>query len=150
MVDLNGVCPAELRVAQQEAGGVACKSACEAFGSPEHCCSGAHGGPDTCRPSQYSQFFKSNCPRAYSYAYDDATSTFTCGGGSTSYAITFCPSTSSVKAAESDPKLAVYIGNWRVGSSSSAAVWRATPGLHVSGGLFLLLGVAFLALGRVF
>ncbi|KAK3157888.1 hypothetical protein QOZ80_2AG0129790 [Eleusine coracana subsp. coracana] len=47
MVDLNGVCPAELRVAQ-EGGGVACKSACEAFGSPEHCCSGAHGGPDTC------------------------------------------------------------------------------------------------------
>jgi hypothetical protein len=93
MVDLNGVCPAELRVAQDGAGGVACKSACEAFGSPEHCCSGAHGNPDTCRPSQYSQFFKNACPRAYSYAYDDATSTFTCGGGGTSYTITFCPNT---------------------------------------------------------
>jgi hypothetical protein len=38
----------------------------------------------------------------YSYAYDDD-ATFT-----------FCPSTASAK--ESDPKLAFYNGNWRVGS----------------------------------
>ena len=67
----------------------ACRSACEAFGRPEYCCSGDYGNPDTCRPSVYSQMFKTACPRSYSYAYDDATSTFTCTA--TDYSITFCP-----------------------------------------------------------
>uniref|UniRef100_A0ACD5XIQ8 Uncharacterized protein n=1 Tax=Avena sativa TaxID=4498 RepID=A0ACD5XIQ8_AVESA len=100
LVDLNEACPADLKVASTTGGtgagvgtaAVACKSACEAFGSPQYCCSGAYGSPSTCRPSTYSQFFKSACPRAYSYAYDDSTSTFTCAAG-TNYAITFCPST---------------------------------------------------------
>ncbi|XBH57134.1 hypothetical protein VPH35_078803 [Triticum aestivum] len=99
LVDLNAACPAALKVtsagaASSAVGGsaMACRSACEAFGSPEYCCSGAYGSPSTCRPSAYSQFFKSACPRAYSYAYDDSTSTFTCAAG-TNYAITFCPST---------------------------------------------------------
>ncbi|TVT99211.1 hypothetical protein EJB05_55426 [Eragrostis curvula] len=72
-------------------------SACEAFGSAQYCCNGEYGNPGTCKPSSYSQFFKNACPRAYSYAYDDATSTFTCAGGDTSYAITFCPSTTRRK-----------------------------------------------------
>ena len=72
---------------------VACQSACEAFGTAQYCCSGEYGSPGTCRPSAYSQFFKNACPRAYSYAYDDATSTFTCAGGVSAYAIAFCPST---------------------------------------------------------
>ncbi|XP_052168830.1 thaumatin-like protein 1 [Oryza glaberrima] len=85
VVDLNQRCPAELKAGH----GQACRSACEAFGTPEYCCSGDHGNPDTCHPSVYSQMFKSACPRSYSYAYDDATSTFTCTG--TDYSITFCP-----------------------------------------------------------
>ncbi|KAM3261627.1 hypothetical protein ACQJBY_052358 [Aegilops geniculata] len=94
VVDLNGACPGDLRVSSTAgAGGVACKSACEAFGTAQYCCSGEYGSPGTCRPSAYSQFFKNACPRAYSYAYDDATSTFTCAGGVSAYAITFCPST---------------------------------------------------------
>ena len=84
--DLNQQCPAELRASE----GSACKSACEAFGSPEYCCSGAYGSPATCRPSIYSEMFKAACPRSYSYAYDDATSTFTCSGAD--YTVTFCPS----------------------------------------------------------
>ncbi|KAK4771941.1 hypothetical protein SAY86_013716 [Trapa natans] len=97
--DLNTACPAELKLSLS--GGakttVACKSACEAFGDPQYCCSGAYATPDTCRQSVYSSFFKSACPRAYSYAYDDGTSTFTCAGAD--YLITFCPSPStSVKA----------------------------------------------------
>jgi hypothetical protein len=91
-MDLNAACPTELRVGDGGAA-VACKSACEAFGTAEHCCHGEHGNPNACWPTAYSQFFKKSCPRAYSYAYDDATSTFTCAGGGTSYAITFCPST---------------------------------------------------------
>lgn len=91
VVDLNGICPAELRVVD---GGnvVACKSACEAFRSPEFCCSGPFANPNTCAPTSYSQLFKNACPRAYSYAFDDPTSTFTCAGAS-NYLITFCPST---------------------------------------------------------
>ncbi|XP_051150795.1 thaumatin-like protein 1 isoform X2 [Andrographis paniculata] len=86
LTDLNRICPSELRVGN----GQACRSACEAFRRPEFCCSGAYGSPDTCRPSAYSAAFKKACPRAYSYAYDDATSTFTCNGAD--YTITFCPS----------------------------------------------------------
>ncbi|KVI07793.1 Thaumatin [Cynara cardunculus var. scolymus] len=69
VTDLNRMCPTELRAGD----GQACKSACEAFGNPEYCCSGSFGSPDTCRPSVYSEMFKSACPRSYSYAYDDAT-----------------------------------------------------------------------------
>lgn len=86
LVDLNQQCPSELRAGA----GAACKSACEAFGNPEYCCSGAYNTPATCRPSVYSEMFKSACPRSYSYAYDDATSTFTCTGAD--YTVTFCPS----------------------------------------------------------
>ncbi|GJQ98499.1 thaumatin-like protein 1 [Tanacetum coccineum] len=85
VTDLNRMCPSELKAAD----GQACKSACEAFGNAEYCCSGSFGSPDTCRPSVYSETFKSACPRSYSYAYDDATSTFTCT--SADYTITFCP-----------------------------------------------------------
>lgn len=86
VADLNMRCPAELRVGQGEG----CRSACDAFGRAEYCCSGEYGSPDRCRPSVYSAMFKSACPTSYSYAYDDLTSTFTCTGAN--YQITFCPS----------------------------------------------------------
>ncbi|XP_066395983.1 thaumatin-like protein 1 [Miscanthus floridulus] len=92
--DLNERCPAELRTE----GGAGCRSACDAFGKPEYCCSGAYANPNTCRPTAYSQLFKSACPKSYSYAYDDPTSTFTCAGGR-DYTITFCPvATPSLKS----------------------------------------------------
>ncbi|ANM66719.1 THAUMATIN-LIKE PROTEIN 1 [Arabidopsis thaliana] len=69
VTDLNQKCPTELRFGS----GSACKSACEAFGSPEYCCSGAYASPTECKPSMYSEIFKSACPRSYSYAFDDAT-----------------------------------------------------------------------------
>nr|VDD07176.1 unnamed protein product [Brassica rapa] len=86
--DLNKICPTELSVLS---GGsvVACKSACEAFGSPQYCCTGAFNKPETCPPTDYSRIFKAACPKAYSYAYDDATSTFTCANAN--YSIIFCP-----------------------------------------------------------
>ncbi|XP_031496176.1 thaumatin-like protein 1b [Nymphaea colorata] len=97
LADLNGACPSALRVTEATSGeGVACKSACEAFGDPRYCCSGSYGTADTCGPTPYSRFFKNACPRAYSYAYDDPTSTFTCSGAD--YLITFCPSVPSQKS----------------------------------------------------
>ncbi|XP_057499986.1 thaumatin-like protein 1 [Actinidia eriantha] len=97
VTDLNRQCPAELRVGEGEA----CKSACEAFGSPEYCCSGAYNSPAACRPTAYSEMFKSACPRSYSYAYDDPTSTFTCMGAD--YTVTFCPSMPSQKSIKDSP-----------------------------------------------
>ncbi|XP_015889659.3 pathogenesis-related thaumatin-like protein 3.5 isoform X2 [Ziziphus jujuba] len=97
--DLNAACPSELKVMESEER-VACKSACEAFGDPQYCCSGAYGTPDACKPSSYSEFFKSACPHAYSYAYDDGTSTFTCA--SANYVITFCDTLPTSLAAGMD------------------------------------------------
>ncbi|GLT91989.1 hypothetical protein SLE2022_098480 [Rubroshorea leprosula] len=91
VTDVNGQCPSELKVTSEDgAEGVACKSACEAFQQPQYCCRGAYGSPQTCKPSSYSQIFKKACPQAYSYAYDDKSSTFTCAHAD--YLIAFCPS----------------------------------------------------------
>jgi hypothetical protein len=86
--NLNSNCPSALQVLS---GGtvIGCKSACDQFATPQYCCTGVYGSPTTCPPTQYSKAFKAACPTAYSYAYDDATSTFTCKGAN--YAITFCP-----------------------------------------------------------
>ncbi|KAH9606719.1 hypothetical protein KSS87_003783, partial [Heliosperma pusillum] len=94
--DINMGCPKELQVMSGEGadqgGVVACKSACEVFGLDQYCCSGQFANPTTCKPSYYSSVFKRACPRAYSYAFDDGTSTFTCKAYN--YAIVFCPRSS--------------------------------------------------------
>ncbi|KAK1606422.1 hypothetical protein QYE76_030095 [Lolium multiflorum] len=87
--DLNLSCPKELQVDGGNGGGtVACRSACEAFAQDKYCCSGAYATPATCSSTAYSSIFKSACPRAYSYAYDDGTSLFTCNA--VDYTISFC------------------------------------------------------------
>ncbi|VFR02927.1 unnamed protein product [Cuscuta campestris] len=90
-VDVNAKCPAELALKDGNGAVVGCKSACLAMGQPQYCCTGQYGSPGTCPPTQYSLFFKGLCPNAYSYAYDDKTSTFTCKTGQANYVITFCP-----------------------------------------------------------
>ncbi|OMO88615.1 Thaumatin [Corchorus olitorius] len=103
--DLNMGCPKELQVVGGDGGAmapgrvVACKSACEAFGLDQYCCSGEFANPTTCRPSFYSTIFKRACPRAYSYAYDDGTSTFTCKAYE--YLIIFCPNSQRANQSES-------------------------------------------------
>uniref|UniRef100_J3MKA0 Thaumatin-like protein n=1 Tax=Oryza brachyantha TaxID=4533 RepID=J3MKA0_ORYBR len=64
--------------------------ACLAFGTDEYCCRGRFASPAACGPSRYSKLFKAQCPQAYSYAFDDGSSTFTCGNA-TGYRLTFCP-----------------------------------------------------------
>jgi hypothetical protein len=89
--DLNSICPKEL---QKKVGKkvVGCLSACEKFKTDLYCCRGQHNKPETCRssswPTNYAAVFKRACPTAYSYAYDDSTSTFMCRN--TDYEITFC------------------------------------------------------------
>ncbi|KAK6255207.1 Thaumatin family - like 10 [Theobroma cacao] len=100
--DLNMGCPKELQVVGGDGGAaglvVACKSACEAFRLDQYCCSGEFANPTTCRPTFYSTIFKRACPRAYSYAYDDGTSTFTCKAYD--YQIIFCPNSQRAKRSD--------------------------------------------------
>ncbi|KAI9734422.1 MAG: hypothetical protein M1818_006810 [Claussenomyces sp. TS43310] len=67
-----------------------CLSACASSNSPSDCCTGQYDSPSACKPSLYSRQAKSVCPDAYSYAFDDMTSTFIIptGGG---WKVTFCP-----------------------------------------------------------
>ncbi|KAJ7031717.1 thaumatin-like protein [Mycena alexandri] len=59
---------------------VGCKSACTVDGlngqdgNSANSCSGSHGTPQTCPKSgvQDYSFFKSNCPNAYAYTYDES------------------------------------------------------------------------------
>ncbi|KAM3276367.1 hypothetical protein ACQJBY_044640 [Aegilops geniculata] len=113
LADLNRSCPTELRV-DYGGGPIACRSACEAFGQDRYCCSGAYGTPAACRPTSYSSVFKMACPRAYSYAYDDSTSTFTCSADD--YTVAFCLPTTGIK--ESD---AVFLGAQIIGGRGTGA-----------------------------
>ncbi|CAH2042395.1 unnamed protein product [Thlaspi arvense] len=83
--DLNLRCPAELRAAN----GLACRSGCIAFGTPDHCCRGVFGLRDACKPSNYSVIFKTACPRSIVTGYSYPKSTFSCRGAD--FRIAFCP-----------------------------------------------------------
>nr|CBJ55937.1 pathogenesis related gene 5 [Bupleurum kaoi] len=88
--DINNGCPGNQAVRGPDGAVIACNSACTAFRRPEDCCTGEFNNPDKCKPSDSSRYFKGKCPQAYSYAYDDKSSTFTCPTGP-NYKITFCP-----------------------------------------------------------
>ena len=72
-------CPSQLRAQ----GG--CNNPCTVFKTDQYCCNSG-----SCGPTDYSRYFKTRCPDAYSYPKDDQTSTFTCPGG-TNYEVIFCP-----------------------------------------------------------
>ncbi|GKT96459.1 thaumatin family protein [Colletotrichum tofieldiae] len=67
-----------------------CKSQCAATNSDHDCCIGKWHDPDKCKPGLYSRHAKAMCPDAYSFAFDDQTSTFIIpsGGG---WEVVFCP-----------------------------------------------------------
>uniref|UniRef100_A0A7E4VAM3 Thaumatin-like protein n=1 Tax=Panagrellus redivivus TaxID=6233 RepID=A0A7E4VAM3_PANRE len=85
--DLLDSCPKELRV-YKHGRTVECRSACTKFRSHHYCCTGKYGTKETCGPTDYSRFFKERCPKNYSYAYDDATSRYTCKDAN--YEVHFC------------------------------------------------------------
>ncbi|XP_062176080.1 thaumatin-like protein 1b [Alnus glutinosa] len=83
--DVNKACPAKLRVIGSDGSVIGCNSTCIEFNQPQNCCTST-----TCPPTIYSMLFKKQCPQAYSYAYDDLTSLFSCSGRP-NYIVTFCP-----------------------------------------------------------
>ncbi|ORE04089.1 Osmotin, thaumatin-like protein [Rhizopus microsporus var. microsporus] len=81
-------CPDEFAVKDGTGNTIACKSACSATGKPEDCCTGPYNSPDACKAGAAANSIKSSCPDAYSFAYDDQTSTFSCSA--TGYTVTLC------------------------------------------------------------
>jgi hypothetical protein len=84
-------CPSVLRV--KAAGSVVgCESACARFGTDQYCCRAQWAPRAACNPARwpvdYAAVFKKAEPYAYSYADDDATSTYVCKGRC-DYRITF-------------------------------------------------------------
>jgi hypothetical protein len=93
-------CPQELLyyadapVSYNEVAG--CMSACDRYGDAKYCCTGGDNKPNKCGPSRFSKPFKEMCPDAYTYAFDDATSTFASNTGPQySFEVVFCPGTYS-------------------------------------------------------
>uniref|UniRef100_A0A7E4US84 Pathogenesis-related protein 5-like n=1 Tax=Panagrellus redivivus TaxID=6233 RepID=A0A7E4US84_PANRE len=85
--NLLKTCPGDLKE-NKNGHVVECQSACTKFKKPEYCCTGSHSTAATCGPTNYSKWFKERCPTAYSYAYDDKTSTFSCTNAH--YEVHFC------------------------------------------------------------
>lgn len=67
-----------------------CLSACAKYNSPKYCCTGKYDGPSKCSHNYYSTAAKKVCPDAYSYAYDDQSSTFIIPAGA-GFGVVFCP-----------------------------------------------------------
>ncbi|TGZ81829.1 Osmotin, thaumatin-like protein [Ascodesmis nigricans] len=72
---------------------------------PEYCCVGKHATPDTCFHNSYSAACKSACPDAYSYPYNDFSSSFIADQSDHwDFIVEFCPKkqSSSIRKAKLD------------------------------------------------
>ncbi|CAN0872009.1 PR5-like receptor kinase [Linum grandiflorum] len=119
VVDLNGDCPADLKVTTPVGETVGCKSACVASQQPLYCCI---DGPATCQPSTYSLAVKKSCSRVFTSPYDDATNIFTCPSPD-SYSITFCPAPdTSQKAPQKQSSNSTRGGNDGKDSASAPSI----------------------------
>ncbi|KAL8860757.1 MAG: hypothetical protein Q9178_002787 [Gyalolechia marmorata] len=67
-----------------------CYSACARYNTASDCCTGSYNSPTVCKPSLYSRQAKEVCPDAYSFAFDDQTSTFIIPEGP-GFEVVFCP-----------------------------------------------------------
>jgi hypothetical protein len=83
-MDLRPECPMPLRDLDASSQTIVCANdACKVIGKNNAT------DPTCIYPNQYTEFFKTSCPQAYSYPSDDPTSTFTCKGKD--YHVVFCP-----------------------------------------------------------
>ncbi|KAH8551320.1 thaumatin [Umbelopsis sp. PMI_123] len=82
-------CPSANQVKDKSGNVVGCKSTCSATGTPESCCTGQYNTPAKCTINAFAKLVKDQNPTAYSYAYDDSTSTFSCSPSG--YTVNLCP-----------------------------------------------------------
>ncbi|XP_047319237.1 osmotin-like protein [Impatiens glandulifera] len=68
--DILATCPDPLRMRSSSGAVVGCMSGCEVFGTDELCCRNHYNSPQTCKASNYSEFFKVACPDTVTYAHD--------------------------------------------------------------------------------
>ncbi|KIW04826.1 uncharacterized protein PV09_04010 [Verruconis gallopava] len=97
-----------------------CFSACAKWNLPQDCCTGTYNSPSACQPSEYSKNAKAVCPDAYSYAFDDQTSTFIVPSGA-GFNIIFCPGgrSSNILATELHNVSSTSSGQISVGGSQN-------------------------------
>ncbi|ORZ22094.1 thaumatin [Absidia repens] len=81
-------CPDDMKI-YTDGKYTSCQSACAKYGTDEYCCTGSYNDSDKCTSNSYSKAVKDECPSAYSYAYDDKTSTYSCVAKG--YDVVFCP-----------------------------------------------------------
>lgn len=108
-----------------------CNSACAKYNSDSYCCTGKYNSADSCKTNYYSKAAKKVCPDAYSFAYDDQTSTFIIPSGA-GFQVVFCPGgrSTNILATESSQLKQLQSGTSSASSGSSAtAVGLATPNL---------------------
>ncbi|CAI9770117.1 unnamed protein product [Fraxinus pennsylvanica] len=117
--DLRPNCPPEL-TAKTKDKIIACQSACNVFKTDDYCCRGAFSTPIACVPTNYSRIFKTACPAAYSFAYDDPTSIITCSA--TDYTVTFCSSRNQTECTYHDRQLTCNGSNGKLGALSK--MWK--------------------------
>ncbi|KIW03079.1 uncharacterized protein PV09_05724 [Verruconis gallopava] len=91
--DVSKWCPSDLKLKAAESGSSAfnpCVSPCERYKVSIYCCTDNYDSAKKCHPNYYAIQAKKVCPDAYSYAFDDASSTFTAPLG-TGFEVIFCP-----------------------------------------------------------
>lgn len=113
-----------------------CYSACAKYNSDKYCCNGKYNSPSACKTNYYSTAAKNVCPDAYSYAYDDQTSTFIIPSGA-GFQVTFCPggrSTTILKSKAAQISQLASSGTVSGSSGSTAtASSLASPNLDARG-----------------
>ncbi|KAL8536043.1 hypothetical protein ACS0TY_011614 [Phlomoides rotata] len=102
--DLRPNCPPELAL-KSDGKIIACRSACDVFNKDEYCCRGEFNTPMACLATDYSRMFKTACPAASSYAYDNVTTIITCTASVTDYMVSFCSSRNQTECTYHDNKL---------------------------------------------
>ncbi|KAH1210941.1 hypothetical protein AAZV13_15G214200 [Glycine max] len=96
-VDMNRVCPTELKTIQNGQV-VGCQNPCGRRSQERYFCCIGGDARSNCKPSvYYSKIFKTSCPQAYSHPKGDQTSMFSCYDP-VDYNIVFCPTSSNSRS----------------------------------------------------
>lgn len=130
-----------------------CASACAKYNQASYCCTGSYDSPDVCKSNYYSTAAKKVCPDAYSFAFDDQTSTFIIPSGA-GFEIVFCPGGRSTNIlATKHAQLEELASSGTVsgsGGSTATASSFATPNPDARGwcfGLVVVLAVLMVLYG---